>query len=149
MLIGANAAGLANKTESLLRLISVFSPGIVFIQETKVRNKNKFEMTDYECFELVRTHCEGGSQLTTVHKKLNPVEVTNDVEHEILVVEASIVNRRIRLINCYGPQESQTEKAKKSFYTHLDLEIKKSKLTGAPICVEMDSNAKIVTNNHP
>ena len=121
----------------------MFSPGIIFIQETKAKTLNKFSITDYESFELVRKNCDGGGQLIAVHKQLDPVEIMKDEEHEILVVEASLADRRIRLINGYGPQETQTEKIRKSFYTHLDLEVKKSKLAGALVCIEMDSNAKL------
>ena len=50
--IGANAAGLSNKTDSLLRLISVFNPGVLFIQETKARRKNKIKLCNYEFKDL-------------------------------------------------------------------------------------------------
>ena len=44
--------------------------------------------------------------LTAVHKSLNPVNVSEEVnDEEILVVEATFGNRKIRLINGYGPQE--------------------------------------------
>ena len=49
VLIGANAAGLVNKVDSLLRLVSVFKPGVIFIQESKVRRKNGISLTDYDC----------------------------------------------------------------------------------------------------
>ena len=83
---------------------------------------------------------------TAVHKSLDPVSVPcdNDEENEIMVVEATIAkDKKIRLINGYGPQESSPEATRKSFFTQLDLEIKKAKMAGALICVEMDSNAKL------
>ena len=39
--------------------------------------------------------------------------------------------------------ENVPEDSRKSFYNHLDLEIKRSKLAGSQICIEMDSNAKL------
>ena len=40
ILIGANAAGLLNKRESLIRLVEKFSPAVIFIKKTKARKKN-------------------------------------------------------------------------------------------------------------
>ena len=121
----------------------LFSPGFIFIQETKSTRQNKFVINDYQSFELVRQSGNGGGLLTAVRKELDPVEISRNEDHEILVVEASLSNRRIRLINGYGPQETQPESVRKSFYANLDLEIKKAKVAGKLICVEMDSNAKL------
>ena len=41
MFIGANSAGISNKLESLHRIINVFNPGALFLQETKLRQKGK------------------------------------------------------------------------------------------------------------
>ena len=40
-MLGANAAGLANKKESFERYLNLFLPGVFFVQETKLRIKNK------------------------------------------------------------------------------------------------------------
>ena len=53
-MIGVNAAGLFNKTESLMRIVSLFKPGVVFVQETKARRKNKLNLANYVCFEMIR-----------------------------------------------------------------------------------------------
>ena len=84
--------------------------------------------------------------MTAVHKALNPIMVSEDVEgEEILVVEATISNTRqkIRFINGYGPQENENEEKRKNFYSRLDFEIKRAKISGTLICIEMDSNAKL------
>jgi AAA15 family ATPase/GTPase len=39
IMIGANAAGLSNKLDSFQRLISLFSPGVIFIQESKIKKE--------------------------------------------------------------------------------------------------------------
>ena len=146
-ILGGNSAGLANKKESFLRNISLFKPAAYFVQETKVNKKNKIQVDDYIIFENIRSKTTGGGILTAVHKALNPINVCDDdVEgEEILVVEAKISNNRqkIRFINGYGPQENENEEIKKNFYTRLDLEIKRAKFSGALVCVEMDSNAKL------
>ena len=50
-LLGNNAAGLGNKTESFLRNIQHFKPGVYFVQETKCKVKNKIKHDDYVLFE--------------------------------------------------------------------------------------------------
>ena len=142
-ILGANSAGLFNKKESFLRNISLFKPGVFFIQESKARIKNKFAINDYITFEHIRKNVGGGGLLTAVHKSLKPVSISTDEEEELLVVEANLFKTKVRFINGYGPQEKAPEDSRKSFYSQLDLEIKKSKLAGAIICIEMDSNAKL------
>ena len=143
--IGANAAGLNNKIDSLLRIISVFNPGVIFIQETKARRKNKVKLYNYECFESIRDNSDGGGVLTAVHKALEPIQIPVDDENEIVVVEATLkmLNKKVRLINGYGPQENLPEDKRRSFYNQIDLEIKKAQLAGALVIIEMDSNAKL------
>ena len=142
-ILGANAAGLFNKRESFLRNISLFNPGVFFIQESKARIKNKIVMNDYITFELLRNNSGGGGLLTAVHKSLNPVSIICDDDEELLIVEAKLAQSKVRFINGYGPQEKAPEDSRKSFFHQLDLEVKKSKLAGSLICIEMDSNAKL------
>jgi len=142
-ILGANSAGLFNKKDSFLRNISLFNPGVIFIQETKARQKNKIKLDNYTVFESIRKNSGGGGLLTAVHKSLKPVSVSNEEAEEILVVEAKLPEFNVRLINGYGPQEKSSEDIRKSFFEQLDLEIKKAKLAGTLICIEMDSNAKL------
>ena len=80
--------------------------------------------------------------ITAVHNNLHPVQVSNDDETEVLVVEAKIDDVNIRLINGYGPQESDDENSK-AFMNRIDVEIKSAMLSGALICIEMDANSKL------
>ena len=141
--MGANSAGLANKKESFERYLNLFLPGVFFIQESKLRKKNKIKHPNYITFEYLRENNNGGGLLTAVHKALNPVSVSNDTEEEVLVVEANIANNKVRFINAYGPQEDENEEIKDAFYNRIDQETKSSKLAGAMICIEMDANAKL------
>ena len=144
-ILGANSAGLMNKKESFQRNISLFKPGVFFIQESKTRIKNRIVLNDYITFEVIRKNLGGGGLLTAVHKSLKPVSINNndDDDEELLVVEANISETKVRFINGYGPQEKAPEESRKSFFNQLDLEVKKSKVAGSLICIEMDSNAKL------
>ena len=143
-ILGSNSAGLMNKKESFQRNISLFEPAAYFIQESKVSKKNKIVVNDYAIFEHIRNNTAGGGLLTAVHNSLNPISVSEEIEgEEILVVEATFGKNTVRLINGYGPQESDSEETRKAFYSRLDFEIKRAKLSGCLICIEMDSNAKL------
>ena len=129
--------------ESLYRIINVFQPGVIFLQETKIRVKNKLKLRGYHVFENIRVNSAGGGLMTAVHESLNPVDVSLNDDTEILTVEAKVNKFKVRFINGYGVQENSSEEQKRNFYDGLDLEIKRAKTAGAFICVEMDSNAKL------
>ena len=59
-IMGANSAGLFNKKESFQRYLNLFLPGVFFIQESKLRRKNKIKHPNYVMFEYVRQNCGGG-----------------------------------------------------------------------------------------
>ena len=146
-ILGSNAAGLMNKKESFQRNVSLFKPAAYFIQESKVPKKNRIAINDYEIFEHIRNNNAGGGLLTAVHKSLNPISVSEEIEgEEILVVEATFGKNKVRLINGYGPQENENEEIRKAFYTRLDFAIKRAKISGCLICIEIDSNAKLGTS---
>ena len=148
-IIGCNSAGLLNKVESLKRNIQVFQPGVIFIQESKTKRKNKVKLGNYVIFEKIRKDCGGGGLLTAVHKNLEPISVGEDTDEEVLVVEAKLANRKVRLINAYGPQETETEDKKKSFFNKMDEEIKGAKIAGTMVCVELDANSKLGSELNP
>ena len=141
-ILGSNSAGLLNKKESFFRNISLFDPSVYFIQESKVPRKGKVKHSDYVIFERVRKIGGGGGLLTAVHKNLNPVSVGDECEEEVLVVQADILDKKVRFINAYGPQEDEVDKSK-AFLSKLDEEIKSAKVSGSMICIEMDANSKL------
>ena len=59
-ILGANSAGLANKKESFERYLNLFLPGVFFIQESKLRKKNKIKHPNYITFEYLRENNNGG-----------------------------------------------------------------------------------------
>ena len=140
--LGANAAGILNKTESFYRNINLFNPAAFFLQETKTRFKNKLKYPNYTFFEYIRKNSGGRGLITAVHNNLHPVQVSNDEDVEVLVVEGRLGDTKIRLINGYGPQEAEEENSK-AFMNKIDLEVKSAMLAGALICIEMDANSKL------
>ena len=140
--LGANAAGILNKTESFYRNIRLFNPAVFFLQETKTRFRNKIKYPNYTFFEYIRKNSGGGGLLTAVHNNLHPVQVSNDEDVEVLVVEGRLDDIKIRLINGYGPQEADEENTR-AFMNKIDLEVKSAMLAGALICIEMDANSKL------
>jgi hypothetical protein len=93
--LGANAAGILNKTESFYRNINLFSPAAFFLQETKTRYKNKLKHPNYTFSEYIRKHSGGCGLITAVHNSLHPVQVSNDDKIEVMVVEAKIDERSV------------------------------------------------------
>ena len=141
-ILGYNSAGILNKQESFYRNINLFNPIAFFLQETKTRFKNKLRHPNYTFFEYIRKHGGGGGLITAVHNNLHPVQVSNDDATEVLVVETKIDDMKVRLINGYGPQETDEENSK-AFMNRIDLEVKRSMLAGALVCLEMDANSKL------
>ena len=114
VIMGNNAAGVLNKKESLYQCIRKYSPGVIFIQESKCCMKGLLKLEDYVVFEKIRPKGGGGGLLTAVHSKLEPVVIeVNANNSEVLVIEAKIGNKDTRLINAYGPQEEESGGDKK------------------------------------
>ena len=123
-------------------MISKFSPGVIFIQESKLKRKGLIKADNFVMFEQLRKTSGGGGLLTAVHRNLSPVSVSDDKEN-ILVVQAKIGTKDVRLINAYGPQENSNEESTIEFFNDLETEVMTSKLSGAMVCLELDANSKL------
>ena len=73
---------------------------------SKVGRKNKVKFPNYTAFEHLRKEKNGGGLLTLVHNDLKPVSVSDDDPEEVLVVEGTVMNKKIRFMNAYGPREN-------------------------------------------
>ena len=51
VIIGNNCAGITGKIDSLKRVIEAFSPGVIMLQETKVKKQGKVNIKEYIVFE--------------------------------------------------------------------------------------------------
>ena len=143
-ILGSNAAGLKSKLESFYNTLNKFRPSICTIQETKNNKIGLIKLPGYQVFEKIRQNRGGGGLLTCVDVDLNPVLVSSCKDGaEILTVEISIENKKIRIINGYGPQEDDEIQEILAFWQELEGEIIRAKDEGCLIIVEMDANAKL------
>ena len=143
-IMGTNANGLKPKMESFYHNINKFKPSICTIQETKHNKVGIFKIPGYQTFEKLRNKKGGGGLLTSVDEDLNPVLVSNCKDDiEILTVEAKLGDRKIRIINGYGPQEDDDVQDVLGFWQELEEEVIRGKDEGCFILIEMDANAKV------
>ena len=99
-IIGVNANGISSKLESLNHIFMELKPSVICLQETKLRKMGKLKFNGYIVFESIRKNSQGGGLAIIVKSDLEPVWISEvDDQVEILIVE---------IINCYGPQESDS-----------------------------------------
>ena len=145
IIIGVNSNGLNGKRDSLIKAVEELRPSAIMIQETKFVRKGTLKLEKFEIFEQIRSGKGGGGLLTGVHTDLSPILISDGSSEdiEILVVEASMSEKRVRLINGYAPQENDPVDDRISFFARLEEEIIMSKLSGCYTCVELDANSKL------
>ena len=79
-----------------------------------------------------------------VHVSLEPVLIEEYSDtFELLVVEISLSDRRIRVITGYGPQDSWSLDVKMQFFTSLEVEVAKAANQGKGIIIMGDMNSKL------
>ena len=142
--MGNNAAGLKAKKDSLEAIINVFKkPSCITIQETKLAKNAHFQLSNYQVFQKNRNG-SGGGLLTAVDPVLNPVQIaTKNEEAEILTIQVQIKNKKIRIINAYGPQNDEAQQTRLNFWLGLEEEIISAKSEHCMVIIEMDANAKV------
>ena len=101
-----NAAGIKNKIHSLKNELNHLGCGIFTLQESHLKKKGKITIDGWELFEAMRKKEFGGTMIR-VNKALDPVLIEEYCdEFELLVVEANIGDKDVRIISGYGPQET-------------------------------------------
>ena len=63
--------------------------------------------------------------------------------NEILVVQIKLGSLNVRLINAYGPQDTDTSTNRLNFWTSLESEINAAKSQNCCVIIEMDANSKL------
>ena len=120
----------------------------MFLQETKLYSKGHVTIPGFFVFEKNCTQNTGGGLIMAVHKKFNPSLVEADYKNpDILSVQCKIGTSSVRLINGYGPQESDPSSDKLEFFTVFESAIKSAHLNGNLICAQLDANSKIGKEN--
>ena len=82
-IIANNSNGIIRKQDRLFSCIRQFNASVCFLQETKVARIGQVKIPSFQIFEVVRKNQEGGSILTAVHEKFNPIFISggeNDLE---------------------------------------------------------------------
>ena len=102
----ANAAGLKLKVHSLRQELKHVEAGMFTIQESHFKKKGTISIEEWELFEAIRNK-PGGGTIIGVKKQFDPMLIEEySGEIELLVVEAKISDKRVRILSGYGPQES-------------------------------------------
>ena len=101
--VAQNVNSIMSKKESLLAMLNSLSPCSILLQETKVKKVGSLVLEGYQFFEKIRRNKEGGGLLTAALNALNPVVIDTDEDAEILVIEITVHEAKVRLINAYGP----------------------------------------------
>ena len=119
------------------------NPSVMCIQESKQKQmgKIKIQAKDHTVFELVRKDSNGGGLATIIKSDLNPVWIgEGDDKVELLIVEIHIENLPIRIINGYGPQETDSIERKNMFWSRLSREVNEALELDIGIIIQMDGN---------
>ena len=142
-IFSANAAGMARKSLSLTHELKECNATIFSIQETNYKKKGKYSNNEYEVFEALRQNKEKGGTMLGIHKSLNPVLVEEYSEtFELIVAEVKVMDKEIKVMSGYGPQEEWKDADKMPFFA-LEEEISKAAMAGKSIIIELDANSKL------
>ena len=152
-IMGNNCNGIKAKRDSLFSAIrKLNSPSCVLLQETKLKFPGTFQIPGYQIFEKNRKG-QGGGLLTAIDCNLCPLLIsTGTNEEEISVTQAQVGKHSIRVINAYGPQETESKGKIFNFWEELEKEIITAKEKNCLVLIQMDANAKIgggVIANNP
>ena len=119
------------------------TPSCVLLQETKLRFPGTFKLKGYQVFEKIRKG-QGGGLLTAIAENLSPVLIsTGSEEVEILVVQVLVGKFKIRIVNGYGPQESELKGKILTFWQQFEAEVIDAKENDCLVIIEIDANAKL------
>ena len=135
-------AGLKGKSKSLENIVEHFLPGVILLQETKVKNIGQLKLPGFTIFEKLRLNSEGGGLMSIVHNNLKPTLIFSE-SSEFLEVDICGNFGTIRTINSYGPQEYWSLEVRVDYFTELESRIIIAKSEQKLICIESDTNSKL------
>ena len=143
-ILTTNAASLKQKAYDLQNKIKHFKSSIFTVQETHYTKKGKFKIDNFVIFEAIRKSKIKGGSLLGVHMDLKPVLIKEYSEDfELIVVEITTGNNKIRLFTGYGPQENWDEHKRIPFFDALESEVAAAELEGRSVIMSMDANSNL------
>ena len=74
---------------------------------------------------------------------LIPSENNSKMSENVLVVESTFGQSKVRYINAYGVQESSSVSDKRDFFSVLDQQIENAMNNDCMVCVQLDANGKV------
>ena len=143
-ILTSNAAGLKQKACDLQNKVRHFNSSVFSVQETHFAKKGRFKMHKYVIFEAIRTSKIKGGSLLGVHMDLQPILIKEySDKFELIVVEITTGNNKIRILTGYGPQESWEEVNRIPFFEALEGEISAAELEGRSVIISMNAHSKL------
>ena len=125
--ISVNINGVCSKLASLEYVVNTFSPSVFCLQETKVQKPGKIRFEgaqNYVIYELTRKNKTGGGLAIGVKKDLEPGWAgEGDNETEVLVVQLTVGDMKLRVLCGYGPQETDSADRKALFWSRVHAEV--------------------------
>ena len=144
IVLSTNAASLKSKLPSFRRELDSCQAGLFSIQETHFSTRGKIALDNFEISEAIQKGKEKGGTMIAIHTVLRPVLIDeyND-PFGLLVVQIKVVNRDIRIISGYAPQENWPLAQREPFFRALEEEIIKAELAGNSVVIEADFHSKL------
>ena len=131
------------RSESLKSELKHLNVGIFTLQETHYKKKGILSIEGFEIFEAIRRKEFGGTMIG-VQQALDPVLIVEYCDDfELIVVEAKIKNKSVRIISGYGPQECWPMDERLPFFQALEEEVTKAGLAGSSVIISLDANSKL------
>ena len=144
-ILGNNINGAMAKKDSIQAAIKAFNqPTVITLQECKFGDQT-LSIPGYTVFSKQRTNGRGGGLLTAITECLPSIEVSESVE-DILVVEMKVGDRKIRVLNAYGPQEAQNSderETNRNFWIEIEKQMIIAKDENCSVILQCDANAKL------
>ena len=143
-----NCNGANNKIEALKSQLKHTNATIFNLQETHFSRKGKIKIDNFQIYEAIRKK-EHGSMLG-VHVSHKPVLISEYSElFELIVVQVEVGSKHIRIMSGYGPQENLDTDKRMPFFSVLEEEIVRAKVSNKSIIIQLDANSKLGKNIIP
>ena len=123
--LGNNIAGASSKWASVKRWVTIKSPVILSLQETKFQVAGKHKLDGYITYEHLRKEkTAGGGLLLAIKQELSPALVRDGgTDVEAITVDINIKQMQIVCSTAYGPQENDSREKKENFWNYLDEDV--------------------------